>query len=257
MLNPAKPPEHILIETSGVANPLAVVRALDKPEMHGKIQVDSIIAVVDADQVWGLTGEIARLARAQIMAANSVLLNKTDLVDKQKLSAGHHWLVELNPGASVFDVTFGQAPIDVILTSKEQVGKRGALPVEIATETQTVKESAEADQEVSQNHDLMFDIWTYNSLVPIRVAMFQAFIDQLPEEIYRVKGFVHLAERLDHRTILQKVGHRITLSGGETWNGTPQTWLVFIGAKGSLDEAVLKTEMDACQMPWWHRLIKE
>lgn len=256
MLNRAKPPEYILIETSGVANPAAVTRALDIPELYGKIQVDSIITVVDVEQVWGLTGEIAKLVKAQIVAANLILLNKMELVDKHRLSAVHNWLVELNPGAPVFDVTFGHAPIDVLRTLKDQARKQESLSVEFAIEAQTVREIAETNQEVSQNHEHMFDIWTYTSPIPIRVAMFQAFIDQLPEYIYRVKGFLHLAERPKTRTILQKVGHRTSLSRGEAWNGTPQTWLVFIGAKGSLDKVTLEAEMEACQEPWWSRWTK-
>ena len=65
MVYSSNPPEFILIETSGIANPMAVILALDKPELRGKIQLPSIITVVDAEQTWCLTGEIARLARGR------------------------------------------------------------------------------------------------------------------------------------------------------------------------------------------------
>lgn len=251
----AEKPDRILIETSGVANPVAVVHALDKSDLHGKTRIDSIITVVDAEQIRCLTGEIAKLAKTQVLAANTILLNKVDVVNKEQLSAVHDWLIELNPDAAVLDVTFGRAPIDKLLPAKVQAGQQESLPLEIAVEAQICEESAEADQEVLQNHEFVFDVWTYISKVPIRVTAFQAFLNQLPEEIYRVKGFLHLAERPKTKTILQKVGHRITMSGGDAWNGTPQTWLVFIGTKGLLDEAALEAEMDACQVPWWSRLI--
>jgi len=110
---------------------------------------------------------------------------------------------------------------------------------------------AEADQEIPQNYKLLFDVWTYTSPIPIRVTSIQALMNRLPDDIYRVKGFLHLAERPKIKTILQKVGHRMTLSGRGTWSGTPQTWLVFVGSKGSLDEDALKAEMNSCQVPWW------
>jgi len=257
MVNLANPPEHILIETSGVANPLAVVTALDKPDLCEKICLASVITVVDAEQVRSLTGEIAQLAKVQILAANTLLLNKVDLVTNKQLSAVHDWLGALNPGASVFEVTFGRAPMDVMLLAEARAGQRESLIIKTAVEPQICEVSAEADQVVLQNHELVFDVWTYTSPVPIRVTSFQAFINHLPMDIYRVKGFLHLAERPKTRTILQKVGHRITLSGGEAWSGTPQTWLVFIGAKGSLDEAELEAEMEKCQVPWWLRLVRK
>lgn len=254
LANLAEPPEQILIETSGVANPVAVVHALDNPELHGKVCLDSIITIVDAEQVRSLRGEIAQLAKVQILAANTLLLNKADLVTNRQLSAVHDWLIALNPGASVFDVTSGRAPMDVLLSAKVQVGQRVPLPVETPVEPRNFEASAETDQVSSQNHELIFDVWTYTSSIPLRVTSVQAFINQLPDEVFRIKGFVHLAERPKTRTILQRVGHRMILSGGEAWSGTPQTWLVFIGAKGSLDEATLEAEMDACQVPWWLRL---
>jgi len=255
MANLAKPPERILIETSGVANPLAVVKALDKPELHRKIRMDSIITIVDADQVRSLTGEIAQLAKVQILAANTLLLNKVDLVTNKQLLAVHDWLGALKPGASVFEVTFGRAPLDVMLPADAIAGQQESLTVETALAPQ-ICEVEEADQVVLPNHELVFDVWTYTSPVPIRVTSFQAFINQLPEDIYRVKGFLHLAERPKTRTILQKVGHRTTLSGGEAWCGTPQTWLVFIGVKGSLNEVEMEAELEKCQVPWWLRLVR-
>ena len=257
MVNRSNPPEHILIETSGVANPLAVVHALDKPDLHGKIHLDSIITVVDAEQVRSLTGEIAQLAKVQILAANTLLLNKADLVTKEQLSAVHDWLLAMNPGAPVFAVTCGRAPLDVLLPTKAPAEQEESLPTEMDIEPQSCEAASECDQEVRQNHEPVFDVWTYTSTVPIRVASIQALIDRLPEDIYRVKGFLHLAERPKTRTILQKVGRRTTLSGGEAWSGTPQTWLVFVGTKGSIDEATLDAEMDACQLPWWSRMVKK
>jgi len=256
LANVAEPPKHILIETSGVANPVAVVHALDIPELQGKVRIDSIITVVDAEQIQHLTGEIAQLSKAQILSANTLLLNKVDLVTDGQLSAVHDWLVALNPGASVFNATSGRAPIEALLPTRAQVRQQESPSLKIAVETQICKESTKADQEVPPNHELLFDVWTYTSKIPLRVTAFQAFINQLPDEVYRVKGYLHLAERPKTRTILQKVANHISLSGGKAWSGTPQSWLVFIASKGSLDEAALQAKMDACQVPWWSRWIR-
>lgn len=248
-----KRPEHILIETSGVANPLAVAQALQSPDLNGKVSLDTIVTVVDAEQVRGLTGEIARLTKAQIAEANILLLNKVDLVTKEQLSVIHNWLDVLNPGTPVTEVTFGCAPLNVLLPAKTQASQQSLGLAQTRAEPFVHQMSSGTDRGISQNHELIFDVWTYSSLVPIRAAPLQTLISELPEAIYRVKGFLNLVERPGTRTILQKVGHRLALSGGGDWIGTPQTWLVFIGAKGSLDEATLEAEMDACQVPWWSR----
>ena len=251
MVNLDEPPEQILIETSGIANPLAVKQALDKPELHGNIRVDSIITVVNAEQVMSLTGEIAQLIKAQILAAEILLLSKTDLIPKNQLAAVHDWMVGLNPSASVLDVIRGCVPLDTLLSIKAQDRQQDAPTVELVSSPQMYEVGVNADQEeVLEHHELVFDVWTYTSTVPLRVTSIQALMNQLPEDIYRVKGFLHLAERPKIKTVLQKVGHRMTLSGGETWIGPPQTWLVFIGIKGSLNETILKAEMDACQVAW-------
>jgi G3E family GTPase len=251
MVNLDEPPEQILIETSGIANPLAVKQALDKPELHGNIRVDSIITVVNAEQVMSLTGEIAQLIKAQILAAEILLLSKTDLIPKNQLAAVHDWMVGLNPSASVLDVIRGCVPLDTLLSIKAQDRQQDAPTVELVSSPQMYEVGVNADQEeVLEHHELVFDVWTYTSTVPLRVTSIQALMNQLPEDIYRVKGFLHLAECPKIKTVLQKIGHRMTLSGGETWNGPPQTWLVFIGIKGSLNETVLKEEMDACQVAW-------
>ena len=255
--NSANLPERILIETSGVADPTAVAHALDKPVFHGKVFIDSIITVVDAEHVQGLTGEIAHIAKGQILAANTILLNKGDLVKEEQLSVIRNWLMGLNPGVSVFDVTFGRVPLKMLLPEKIQAGQQKCPQVEDMPEIHIGKETLETAQDVLKKHELVFDVWTYTSTVPLRVTLIQDFINQLPEEIYRVKGFLHLAERPKKRTLLQKVGHRITFSGGEAWYGIPQTWLVFIGSKGSLDEATLEAKIDACQAPWWSRWIRK
>ena len=66
--------------------------------------------------------------------------------------------------------------------------------------------------------------------------------------IYRCKGVIHSAEEPARRTVLQVVGKRVDLSLENEWAGrTPRTQIVAIGARGSLDDAVLRETFDRCR----------
>ena len=79
--------ERIVIECSGVSDPQRIVQTLAYPQLRSQMQLDMVITVVDATRHLQLEGEYARLARAQVGAADLLLLNKTDLVDETQLQA--------------------------------------------------------------------------------------------------------------------------------------------------------------------------
>ena len=79
--------ERIVIECSGVSDPQRIVQTLAYPQLRSQMQLDMVITVVDATRHLQLEGEYARLARAQVAAADLLLLNKTDLVSSEQLQA--------------------------------------------------------------------------------------------------------------------------------------------------------------------------
>src|SRR6056300_520559 len=90
-------PEHILIESSGVADPAGIVSSFLEPEIWGRVQLDGVVTVVDAEQVLTLPDEEARLARAQVAGADLLVLNKVDLVDAEKLDEVKTRVREIKP----------------------------------------------------------------------------------------------------------------------------------------------------------------
>lgn len=85
-------PERILVETSSVADPCAIVTALEIPELKSRLKVKEIITVVAANQVIALRGDMAQLAKMQLACANLVIVNKIDLVSEVQLNSILGWL---------------------------------------------------------------------------------------------------------------------------------------------------------------------
>ena len=85
LLRRQDPPEYIIIEASGVSDPVAVANTFLVPEIKPLVRLDSILVVVDVDQILSLDKENFGLALDQIAVADIVVLNKVDLVTAQEL----------------------------------------------------------------------------------------------------------------------------------------------------------------------------
>ena len=85
LLRREDPPEYIIIETSGVSDPIAVANTFLVTEIKPLVRLDSILVVVDADHILTLDEENFGLALDQIAVADIVVLNKVDLVTAEEL----------------------------------------------------------------------------------------------------------------------------------------------------------------------------
>jgi G3E family GTPase len=96
-------------------------------------------------------------------------------------------------------------------------------------------------------HPVDYDTWSHERSGSIDRSALEAFIDALPEEVFRAKGFVHFSDDPEHRHVLQIVGRRVTLTqdtqriAGEKH----RTRLVVIAAPGTLDRERLAASMSS------------
>ncbi len=113
------PPDHILIESSGVAIPGAILAALIFAE---GLRHDGIVVLADAARIRQTAANryLADTVERQLRDADIVVLNKVDLVDEAGLAETRRWLHERVPGARIVPTTHGDAPVAALL---------GALPV--------------------------------------------------------------------------------------------------------------------------------
>jgi cobalamin biosynthesis protein CobW len=251
LLNRADPPDHIVIETSGLALPKPLVKAFNWPEVRTRVTVDGVIAVVDgpaaaaglfaadpravaaqraADPSLDHDSPLEELFGDQLGCADLVLLNKIDQLDaaaragaEAAIQAGSPRRVKLVP------VSFGAVDPTVLL------GLQAAAEDDLAARPS----HHEAEGE-DHNHD---DFESF----PLRLDPLtspQALAEKLlraieQHDILRVKGFLAVAGK-DMRLVVQAVGARLQHYYDRAWRADEARTgsLVVIGLKG-LDRAAI------------------
>ena len=108
------PPDYIVVETSGVSDPVAVSLTFIAPQLQSQTRVDSVITVVDSEHIGQIEGKQRELALDQIATADMVVLNKIDLVDKIEREELADFIRERVPSARIFEAIHGAVPLDMV-----------------------------------------------------------------------------------------------------------------------------------------------
>lgn len=219
-----QPPEHILVEASGVADP----HNLSQYGYMDRLQRNGVIVVADAETVQAKSVDkyVGQTVVWQLQSADLIILNKTDLVNRGQKQDVHTWLQELVPDARIVEATQGVVPLPILL---------GVYAVD------DLPRRARSDH---HHPDDEYETWSFTSEQPLDGNAFRAFIDTLPKGILRAKGILYLQENPPNRYIFQLVGKRWSLKATETSvNEKPVTKLVMIGLSESIDSAWLESNM--------------
>jgi G3E family GTPase len=233
MLRRPEPPEHLLIEMSGVSDPVPVLNTFLETELAAVFSLNSILAVVDTEQLPGLEGEMANMARAQIHAADIVALNKVDLVSPSELAGVKEQVRELAPGSKILEVSHGRIPLELIFAEEfHPSGARAGV-------------EAQAQDDHSHGHSMSALDWT--SDLPLSLPKLRTTLATLPDTVFRCKGIVYLEELPGYRYVLQMVGKRNHLEETGRWGSEPpRSEIVLIGTHDGMDDEELRRAFDAC-----------
>ncbi len=241
-------PEHILIETSGLALPKPLLKAFEWPEIRSRLTVDSVLAVVDAEAVVNgifapqMSTELeekqnqtyvehetplSEVFEDQINCSDVVLLTKPDLV-KNISDARNIIIKEMERNVPILEVQNGDIGADVI------------LGVNAAAETDLDNRRSHHDGFDDHEHD---DFDTFSISVPkiLDVESFKLVLETLIREndILRIKGFLRV-ESKPLNLLVQGVGKRLSVNFTDTKIPVENTGnLVFIGEKGRIDQDVI------------------
>jgi len=232
------PPAHVVVEASGVADPGQIVVLGDLPGYRR----DAAVIVADAETVRARAADetTGHLVRAQLRAADLLVLNKTDLVDSEQLAQTRAWLREISgPSTAIVEASFGQVPIDVVLGAQT-----------FARPVGEPRDHDHAGHEHGDHHDPSFESWSWQAEAAIDGAGLVEAIKELPAGIVRAKGLLHLREDPDSRYVLQVVGRRFSVLPDRPWrDDAPASQLVVIGLAGSVDERSLTATLDRLTSP--------
>jgi G3E family GTPase len=237
LLLASETPDYIVLEASGVAEPMGIYATFAESTHSDRIRLDSVTCVVDADQIFDYIDrapELLMLIVHQIGSADLVLLNKADLAGPERLAWLRAWVDEMMNRVRILETTYCDVPWDVLLSTDSSVAR--------------LIDASDHGNAHHEDHGDRFDRWTFESPEPISLPAIKEMVRRrLPGEIYRLKGFVYAAEDRDYRYVLHTVGRRSEISRHDRWGDlTPGTKLVAIGASGRLDEAWLRDALTEC-----------
>jgi cobalamin biosynthesis protein CobW len=245
-----KRPDHIIIETSGLALPKPLVKAFDWPAIRSRLTVDGVIAVIDgkavaegrfADDLDAIAQERAdtgvidhdnpleEVFEDQLACADLVILNKTDLLDEIEERAVSAQLAE---GA--------RAAVKVVRASGGRVDPLVLLGLSAAAEDDLANRPSHHDAEPDHDHD-DFDSFVLELPAVADPAALVAMLADLARDhdVLRIKGFVEVAGK-PMRLLVQGVGQRFQHHFDRAWKPgeARASRLVIIGEKGLDRDAI-------------------
>jgi cobalamin biosynthesis protein CobW len=250
LLDRPNPPDHIVIETSGLALPKPLVKAFNWPEIRTRVTVDGVVAVIDgaavADRRFASDPEAVQAQREaddaldhdnpleevfedQLACADLVVLNKTDLLDEAGLGQVRNEVgAQLRPEVKLVSIAHGQVPAAVLL------GLGAAAEDDV--------ERRWSHHDGLDDHD--HDDFTSFALELGPVASPDDLLARLKpaiarHDILRVKGFAEVDGK-DMRLVVQGVGGRLQHYYDRDWRaGEPRGTRLVIIAQQGLDQAAV------------------
>jgi len=280
--------DALLIESTGISEPMPIAATFDFTDEAGDslndvAVIDTMVTVVDAHNLladFGSTDFLAQrgqtagdddnrrlvsLLTDQIEFANVIVVNKTDLVDAQRLAQVHAVIKALNPKARVVQSVRGEVPLQHIFDTRLfNLEEAYAMPGWV--------------QEMEGEHTPESDTYGLHSFVyraraPFHPQRFHDFLQAPVTGLIRSKGYFWLASRPEWVASVSGAGKLMNIEPvGQWWAASPRaTWpadpdlrrqidaqwqapwgdrhqeIVFIGDQ-HLDEAAVRKALDACQL---------
>lgn len=189
-------PDLILVESTGIAHPLETIDAITELSLYSPIRLCDVITVVDSKQFLhtysGKKTESARLMKEQIACASRLILNKLDLITVEDQLMLDHYIRDWNKSAQVHKAV--QAQLNSWSWLEEVMADSYNLEAHGEAEKDSHSchhEHGEACAHPSHHHVMSY---TYYWRKPIHSEVFERWLKQLPQNIYRAKGIVTFSD---------------------------------------------------------------
>ena len=237
LLRRTHPPEALIVEASGIADPVAVAGAFRTSTLRDRTRIDGIVTVVDAENARNPRLD-SQLIAEQIRTADLVVLNKMDLVADETRQDLTGWIRSMAPAARIVPAVDAAVPIEIVMGIGRAVDTVGCL---FAPGDEGPNEPPDHD------HAASFGTWSYSTQHPLAYRKVRAALESLPPDIFRAKGTLALADAPNLRFTGQVVGRRVSIEPDRPWGeGLRGTDLVFIGRPDAITSAELVARFDAC-----------
>ena len=259
-------PDHIVIETSGLALPQPLVRAFNWPGISTQVTVDGVVTVVDgkavtdgrfAHSVEAIDAQrkldenldhetpLSELFEDQVACADMIVVNKTDLLAAAQADALVASLrSSARDGVQVVKTSMGKLPVDVLL------GQGIGAEADLTSRHELHHHHHDDDEHGHHHHEHDHDAFESFVVNLGEISDAKQFADQTSDiirahDILRLKGFAAVAEK-PMRLTLQAVGPRVDTYFDQPFDTAPRvTRLVVIGQAG-MDRMAIEAALYAC-----------
>jgi G3E family GTPase len=250
VLERPEPIDLIVVETTGLADPLPVALTFMAGDLCDRLRLDSIITLIDAEH-FSATALESPIARAQVLYGDILLLNKADLVDEQRLNAVEAELRAIKTDARILRACRGVVPLGLLLSvGLFESDRLAAFQAQEEARAQRHNAGHHDHEHEPHHHPHTPELEGFSSVslavdAPLDLRRFQHFLDnQLPESVFRAKGVLWFRES-DRRHLFHLCGKRFTIDDSDWPEGsTRHTSVVAIGK--DLDQAALRAQLAAC-----------
>jgi G3E family GTPase len=209
-------PEIIIVETTGLAEPEALVFNIQEALLQCRL--DGVISVIDADMLVRFP-ELGHTTRLQIEGADILLLNKIDLVDAKQIEPLETKLREINPSAAIIRTERSRIDPELLFGIPQSREKKIAPP--------------------RHEHQPEFESFTFSSDNIFSRHCFERFADTLPTNVIRAKGFIRFPDGVQ---LFNFVAGRWELEAFEA----DRTELVFIGKGIAREKSAILHALEKC-----------
>ena len=193
--------DQVVVEASGVSEP---DRIMDIARLDPELSPSGIVVLVDAAEVQNRSTDryINNIVLKQLQTAELLIVNKTDLVSREKLAELEAWLEDVSPNAVRLNTSGGVVPVQVIFGEKI---KSNGFSDKADGETKRTEDSN------YPHHNHQFKSLALNSSNQLNRKTFELWCEALPPSVIRGKGILYFGDVPGNSWVWQKVGKQSSI----------------------------------------------
>ena len=263
VLERAEKLDYLIVETTGLADPLPVAMTFAAGDLREKVRLDSIITVIDGEN-FDFEINNTSVAYSQILYGDILLLNKSDLVNEKQLKKIEEFINKIKKEPRILRSTNSEVALHTIMSvglfetdtfefeknkkNKEQNSNDNSSHSHDHS-PHSHDHSSHSHDHSSHSHDLInniegFTSVSYETFEPFSLRKFQYFLDnQISQNVFRAKGILWFMES-ERKHIFHLSGKRFSLDD-EEWTREKSNKIVFIGK--DLDHQTIKKQLSSCR----------
>ena len=243
--------DYLIVETTGLADPLPVAMTFAGGDLREKVRLDSIITIIDADN-FDFDLKNSSVAYSQILYGDILLLNKCDLVTDTHLKKIEQYINGIKKEPRILRSINSEVGLQTIMSVGLFETDTFQFKEKMISNQDSHDHSSHSHDHSSHSHDLINNIEGFTSISfetnePFSLRKFQNFLDnQISQNVFRAKGILWFMES-ERKHIFHLSGKRFSLDDCE-WENEKSNKIVLIGK--DLDHQTIKNQLDCCRFSY-------